>query len=205
VPQALTELKARLDQPSGKAPSIMLRRMKEDVLDSLPEKRVEKYLTPMPDVQAGAYSAVVDEARRGKADRMTILKAVHALRGVSLHPTGTEDIDPYSEQSCRCWIAASARLSKTVELLHSIKAKSEKAIIFIEDLGVQKIFADAALLLFGLAKSPDIINGETPGKKAGHCRQVSSRKKWLRSPPAVSTRGGRRADDHRPQVRNQAL
>jgi hypothetical protein len=183
----------------------MLRRMKEDVLDSLPEKRVEKYLTPMPDVQAGAYSAVVDEARRGKADRMTILKAVHALRGVSLHPTGTEDIDPYSEQSCRCWIAASARLSKTVELLHSIKAKSEKAIIFIEDLGVQKIFADAALLLFGLAKSPDIINGETPGKKAGHCRQVSSRKKWLRSPPAVSTRGGRRADDHRPQVRNQAL
>ena len=39
----LETLKGRLDRPGGDAPAVLLRRMKEDILDGLPTKTIETY------------------------------------------------------------------------------------------------------------------------------------------------------------------
>ncbi|VFU10489.1 DEAD/DEAH box helicase [Methylocella tundrae] len=164
-PAALKMLKVRLEAPFREGPAVMLRRMKEEILVGLPKKNVKKYPTPMPSIQSEAYDAAVAEARKGKGDPAGMLKVVHALRSISLHPTGAQNVDSYDAHSVRRWIAASARLSKTIELLHSIRSASEKAIVFIEDLEIQKTLAAAVPQLLGLSKPPDVINGGTPGKK----------------------------------------
>jgi len=162
---ALTKLKAKLDEPHGPAPAIMLRRMKETILDGLPTKEVQKYRVTMPLQQADAYTKSVSAARMAGRDRGAMLKAIHAFRGVSLHPDGANGVDPYDPLSVNVWISRSARLLKVVELLKLIRSRSEKAIVFVEDRAVQKVFASAAPLLFDLMVEPAIINGEVPGER----------------------------------------
>src|SRR5690349_15961911 len=55
----LRALKRKLDEPVGAAPAVMLRRMKSDVLDGLPNKHEVRYPVPMPAPQAGAYLRIV--------------------------------------------------------------------------------------------------------------------------------------------------
>lgn len=164
-PSALTKLKAKLDEPLGAAPAVMLRRMKETILEGLPTKTVEKYNVIMPPHQADAYAKAVAMARDSGRDRGAMLKALHAFRGISLHPDGADEIDQCDAGSVASWMSRSARLSKAVELLRTIRGKSEKAIVFVEDRAVQKTFAAAAPSLFGLATEPAIINGEVQGDK----------------------------------------
>jgi SNF2 family DNA or RNA helicase len=52
-------LSDRLLKPIEGAPAIMLRRMKDDVLEGLPPKRINCYRTEMPPVQAEVYGRVV--------------------------------------------------------------------------------------------------------------------------------------------------
>ncbi|MGP9819348.1 DEAD/DEAH box helicase [Salinarimonas sp. NSM] len=164
-PQALAALKTKLDASALSSPAPMLRRMKEDHVEGLPRRTVRPYETPMPDDQARAYLEVVRAARAGGRDRGAMLKAIHALRGVSLHPHGADGLDPYDPASARAWAARSARLSRALAVLREIEGLDEKAIVFVEDRAVQKAFAAAAATLFGLAAEPAIINGETPGPK----------------------------------------
>ena len=63
----------------------------------------------------------------------------------------------------REWVAASARLARTVRVLEQIEQRGEKALVFIEDRAVQACFAAAAGTLFRLKSEPQIINGEVPG------------------------------------------
>ncbi|MFL9828812.1 DEAD/DEAH box helicase [Rhodoplanes sp. SY1] len=161
----LTELKGRLDLPRGATPAIMLRRMKDSILEGLPEKTVRSHPVTMPPPQAEAYAAAVAAARNGDRDRGAMLKVIHALRGISLHPDGAGDVDPYDPVSVSAWVARSARLSQAVSILRDVRSRSEKAIVFVEDLAVQKAFAAASVPLFGLAREPAIINGSVPGEK----------------------------------------
>lgn len=164
-PAALTALKARLDQRQDAAPAVMLRRMKEQILEGLPEKRIESYPTTMPAPQADAYAAAVREAHAAGRDPRAMLKAVHALRGISLHPDGAEGVDGYDPRQAQAWINRSARTQQVFTLLRRIDQSGEKALVFIEDRDVQRTFAAAAATLFGLARTPAIINGEVPGDK----------------------------------------
>ncbi|WP_052341863.1 DEAD/DEAH box helicase [Salinarimonas rosea] len=164
-PEALAALKTKLDASAPTAPAPMLRRMKEDHVEGLPPRTVRAYETPMPDDQARAYLEVVRAARAGGRDRGAMLKAIHALRGVSLHPHGADGLDPYDPASARSWAERSARLSRVLAVLREIEGRGEKAIVFVEDRAVQKAFAAGAATLFGLAAEPAIVNGETPGAK----------------------------------------
>lgn len=163
--QQLINLKKRLDCPQNGAPALMLRRMKEAILDGLPEKEVKTYRVEMPDPQADAYTEAVRAAQSGERTMGTMLKALHAFRGISLHPDGSEDIDCYDPPSVNRWIDRSARLKKAIEVLREVERRGEKALVFVEDRNLQRSFAAASIILFGLRTEPAIVNGEVPGAK----------------------------------------
>jgi hypothetical protein len=161
--EGLKQLKAKLDAGGDGMPAIMLRRMKHDHLRGLPERKFQVYGEPaMPPVQAAAYQAIVEGASVGAGGRkLEMLKTVHALRGISLHPLGGASVDPYDATSATEWINQSARLKQVIDILSGIQATGEKALVFIEDRAIQAAFAAVAAAQLRLDREPDIINGET--------------------------------------------
>lgn len=160
----LSELQQRLISRIDELPSFMLRRMKDEILTGLPEKKARKYQIEMPPAQAEAYDLVLARARalRESGEKGAMLKVLHMLRGTSLHPKpprGIVDIHAYIEQS--------ARLKKTFEILEEVKQRGEKALLFCEDLEMQAFIAMAIQERFNLERRPMCISG----KVAGHKRQ----------------------------------
>jgi superfamily II DNA or RNA helicase len=166
APEELMKLKATLDAPEDGRPPVMKRRMKADVLESLPKKEERKYPTAMPAEQAQAYRALImDASGGGEKSKGRMLDVIHRMRGISLHPRDAAEIagaDAARFESCA---GRSARLSKTVEILKDIQKRREKALIFIEHLAMQDALADGIAALFDLDRKPAVINGGTPGEK----------------------------------------
>jgi superfamily II DNA or RNA helicase len=167
----LTELKRRLDHPVETAPrritpAIMKRRMKADILVGLPEKNEQCYPATMPPEQAEAYRALVVEAKRQRERSPGfMLKVLHGLRGISLHPRDATVADVSSAVRFEEFAGHSARLAKTVEILRGIRARGEKALVFIEYLGMQDAVAEGLAALFDLPRRPSVISGSTPGER----------------------------------------
>ncbi|MGM4877058.1 DEAD/DEAH box helicase [Bradyrhizobium sp. 956_D2_N1_5] len=164
-PEALTQLKAKLDEPQGQRPAVMLRRMKEQILIGLPKKTIEPYRVDMPPVQSEAYAKAVRAAQSGERTPGAMLAVIHALRSISLHPDGGAKIDAYDHKTAMNWIEQSARMKQVFSILNSLEKTGEKALVFVEHRDVQATFAAAATSLLGLRKQPAIINGTTPGSK----------------------------------------
>jgi SNF2 family DNA or RNA helicase len=112
-----------------------------------------------------AYAAAVLSAQTGGTTKGDMLRAIHAFRGLSLHPSGASECDPLDRESVRNWIDRSARVRHVVEVLERLREKGEKALIFVEDLDVQALFAAAIATHLGLERQPAIINGSIPGEK----------------------------------------
>ncbi|VVT00791.1 DEAD/DEAH box helicase [Erythrobacter sp. EC-HK427] len=162
--ERLGDLQHRLIDRDKELPPFMLRRMKDEILTGLPEKRARKYPVEMPPSQAQAYDLVLARARalRESGEQGAMLKVLHMLRGTSLHPSpprGITNIDDY--------IGQSARLKKTFEILEEVKQRGEKALLFCEDLEMQAFLAMAIQERFSLERRPMCISG----KVAGHKRQ----------------------------------
>jgi superfamily II DNA or RNA helicase len=164
-PEALRNLKDKLSTGSEVAPPVLLRRMKEDHLPGLPTRVVRDYPTVMPAKQAGAYEAIIASAGAARGKKGEMLKIVHALRGISLHPFTRSEINPFDASERNAWFAASARVAKTLEILLEVKSQREKALVFIEDRQVQRLFSAAITQELRLPSEPSIINGGTSGDK----------------------------------------
>jgi superfamily II DNA or RNA helicase len=156
---SLERLRSELLEPqAGREPAI-LRRFKSQELQGLPRKHERPMPAAMSPEQAEAYHAAVLGARAG-GGRGAILEALHALRGISLHPcwpdyTALGDPERY--------IAASARLSTTVRLLDEIAAEHEKALVFVESLDMQDLLAELLHRRYRLRRRPLQIKGDVPG------------------------------------------
>lgn len=182
-PDNLALLKTRLDQPvKGEnsqlsAPPVMKRRMKSDVLEGLPKKHEERYSDLMPQAQATAYRQVVSEALREKnRDQGFMLKTLHAMRGISLHPDNPAEADVSTGGRFEAFAGRSARLSRMVAVLRDIERRGQKALIFVEFLEMQHAVADGISTLFNLPHRLDVINGSVPGeKRLGIVERFSSR------------------------------
>lgn len=162
----LKRLKSKLDRPlNERTPPVLLRRMKTEILEGLPERTVSRQTVLMPPEQADIYEAAVLRAQTGGTGNGDMLRAIHAFRGISLHPFGASDCDPLNGTSVRDWIGKSARMRHAVNVLEKLHARGEKALVFIEDLEVQKLFAAAIATYFGLERQPPVINGTVPGEK----------------------------------------
>lgn len=119
----------------------------------------------MPAPQSEAYAEVVRAAKAGARSKGDMLRALHSLRGISLHPNGADGVDPYDARSRTAWIESSARVQQTLSILDKIRRQGEKALVFIEDRAVQSVFAAVVAAHFELPAEPDIINGETSGDR----------------------------------------
>jgi superfamily II DNA or RNA helicase len=162
---ALQRLKDRLTKPFEGRPPLLLRRMKQDILEGLPKKTIKPLEMDMPPLQANAYRDLVMQAATSSAagtiGQGGILSTLASMRGISLHPIhpaqAPADLDAYAKDS--------ARLSQTLHLLEKIAAAGEKALIFLEDLAMQERLAVLIQARFNLPHLPARISGEVPGIK----------------------------------------
>lgn len=153
-PAALAALHRELTQTTDAAPALMLRRLKEDHLPELPEKRVHRYVVDMPPQQAEAYAEVVlRHEDRG------MLETLHRLRSISLHPAAPSD-----GSDVRSYIHASARLSETFRILDKIAQRGEKALLFVEARAMQDFLIGALRRRFSLADDVLVVNGSVSGR-----------------------------------------
>lgn len=158
TPERLGSLKGQLMRCLGPVPPILLRRMKEDRLEGLPDKQENVVPQTMPPIQADAYRQAISEAR-SSTGRGRMLKALQQLRSISLHPCppGTMSDDEY--------IHSSARYAQAFEILDGIAHRGEKALVFLEFLEDQAFLATLMQRRYALKSLPTIISGEVAGAK----------------------------------------
>ncbi|PCD03876.1 hypothetical protein COC42_05975 [Sphingomonas spermidinifaciens] len=157
---ALKQLNDLLTKPDRGRPAILLRRMKDEVVDGLPAKNIIAVPQYMPPAQAAAYESVLLRAMavQSSGERGRMLEVLHALRGVSLHPRAPETAavpDAYREES--------ARLRVLFATLDAIAAKGEKALVFCESLAMQAFIAVEIKRRYGLDHEVARIHGGVAG------------------------------------------
>lgn len=130
---------------------LLLRRLKEDNLPELPEKKFIKQSEYMPELQTSVYQQVLALGPKmvGLTDKLRVLMK---LRQVSDHysyvPKYYTDDYNYTD---------TAKTLLLERILRDIKQKQEKVIIFAEFIHTQEILANVISKLFGIR--PSIFNG----------------------------------------------
>ena len=144
-----------LFEKTDKYPPIAFRRMKEDVIEGLPQKNYLIHREDMPPEQMLAYDEI--RSKLNDAARGTAIKLLHHIRSVSLHPdradAGVNDHIGFVEKS--------GRLKAAMNVLKHVKEANERALVFIEDHRMQWFFVEVLKLTFGL-DTVRVINGKTP-------------------------------------------
>ncbi|MBQ3441803.1 MAG: restriction endonuclease [Selenomonadaceae bacterium] len=140
---------------------LLIRRMKEDNLPALPDKKIFICREEMPPYQSKIYSTVLEKYRRGGFS--TPLNFIDELSKVSLHPDlATMSEKSFFELDAAEVINRSARLIKTFAFLDEIKARAEKVLIFVTSLKMQAILRRLLEETFGIKVLPP-INGKMNG------------------------------------------
>ncbi len=140
--------------PAPMPPALMLRRLKEDRIPDLPQKRLHRRVVEMPPLQAEEY----EKAVLGHSHGSSMLQALHRLRSISLHPFAPDALDLDS------YIGASARLSETFRVLEQIADSGEKALLFVESREMQNFLIGALRQRFWLRDDVLVINGAVSGR-----------------------------------------
>lgn len=156
--EALNSLGEQLQQDLQ---PIFMRRLKKDILDGLPKKRIIKLEEPMPEIQRKAYEDIIIKARNER-DTMVkgqMLKVIAQLRDVSLCPY----IDIYKDtafiqQGAKAVIQSSARLIETFAALDAIRERKEKVLLFVTSRKMQRIIQSIIEVKYGIHLLP-AING----------------------------------------------
>ena len=138
------------------APSFMLRRLKTERLEGLPEKSVKAVENRMPPEQAAAYDAALQDARSGTMG--DALRALQGIRRISLTADPLDGSTPMEDL-----IRKSARLAAFASCVKQVADRREKLLIFVEYLALQPILAAWLQTAYSLDHLPLVINGATPG------------------------------------------
>ena len=142
----------------------MMRRLKKDHLDGLPDKTECVFRDPMPSVQEECYLTELNEARSLRSNQNRkgwMLKTLARIRDISAHPyLILHDPCSLEETPVDELIFASARLIRAVKILEDIRRKDEKAVIFILNRTFQRVVRRILAEKFRL--EADIVNGSTP-------------------------------------------
>ena len=162
------------------ASGFMLRRVKEEHIDGLPEKRLilgkkesngswsfdPRIARNMDDIQLERYQAVVNETIERMSEeeggRGQALAGLHRLRQVSLHPDlleGAHPGIPTSEREARDIFSRSGKLVILLDILEEIRARAEKVIIFLINKKLQETLQPGLRLILGC--EANVINGDT--------------------------------------------
>jgi len=141
-------------------PSILMRRMKEEHLDGLPEKIIKNYPTEMSQQQASEYSDYVKLAHGTDCSDTSILEILQKLRKISLF-TGNVGAEGLTDEL----IEQSARLRIMRNILDQIASEKERALIFVESLQLQGLLVPYLQRRYQLPSPPSRINGGVDGQK----------------------------------------
>ncbi|MCD4722467.1 MAG: restriction endonuclease [Desulfobacula sp.] len=174
---------------------LMLRRLKEDNLEGLPEKKIYVgiedpdwlFLNSLKKIMSGdqlsAYNATLDS--RVNAERNEVLGALQKLRDISLHPRLADKgqiESPNKKRQLRSLFDESAKMQSLIEILEQIKKRKEKCIIFTVNKRLQQFLSQALGAWFGLGPL-SIINGDA--KAVAKRASVPTRKSMISDFEAV--------------------
>jgi len=155
-----------------KVGALMLRRIKEDNLDALPEKKIyvgvdsseweyKASLGPeMKGFQKEAYESIINTATSDSEEYA--IAALQKLRAVSLHPrllNGGSFKNYYSSNELMGVFEESSKLISIISVIHEVRQRNEKCIIFCVNKALQKFLSLALGNYFGLGVV-SIINGD---------------------------------------------
>ena len=155
-PREAQKLKSLLVEKSK--PALMLRRMKEEHIKGLPDKKIHLVEVPMPPLQAQEYTNIVQEAQAERGNPGSALKFVQQVRRASLIAEEFEGAGINDGV-----VKRSARLSALVNILDDIERLNEKALIFCEAIDVQEYLAGYLQKRYRLSNRPHVINGKIDG------------------------------------------
>jgi SNF2 family DNA or RNA helicase len=152
--------------------SMMLRRVKEDNLDGLPEKRIFvgvedeqwQYLPELGKTMSGYQQKVYDGAIESLAEseESHVLATLQRLRSSSLHPRladGGKLNVPHNMKELENLFDESEKLKSLIELLNMVKKRQEKCIIFVVNKRLQTFLSLALSKKYNL-ELISIINGD---------------------------------------------
>ena len=141
--------------------TFFLRRLKQDVAKDLPNKKVYRVPTEMPEVQRVRYNEIISRALAEKEkfskEPGYMLRCIQNLREISDHPYLSDDWENYSLDDL---INSSAKMKAILPILDDIKRREEKVILFAERRETQNILK--RLVRFKYQLDAHIINGDTP-------------------------------------------
>lgn len=166
---AVGERRARLghDLRAAVGP-FMLRREKEDHLTDLPAKHVHdggEHAALMPPAQRDAYDDAVARYRAKAGNKGAMLKALHDLGQVCLHP-GLVHEDLLDSPRA---LELSARTATAITpILDGVRAAGEKAIVFVRTKVMQRALATWLRDRYGIPV--DVVNGDTPATGSSDSR-----------------------------------
>ena len=140
------------DRLSDLLKPVLLRRLKEDVLD-LPAKTINRITIPMSGLQQQLYMDVVEQV---KIKDMSPLVGIQKLLDISAHPAGGSPM--YHNETC-------PKLEQTLDVIRQARSRGEKCIVFANKYVIQDVLQEH-IQRAGLGQA-DIINGKT----SGHMRQ----------------------------------
>ena len=146
------EIQSRL---SNKRPPFMLRRIKKDILDDLPKKKVIIRKVDMTDEQTDVYSEIIRKVKT--KEYSSSLQALSLLKRFSIY------IQDCFEGTDEQFIQSSAKLKILFDTLKKIKTRNEKVLICIENRILQKKIKGICDARWNF--TVNIINGDMTGDR----------------------------------------
>lgn len=154
----------RGEQLKANIKPLLLRRMKQDVLGELPQKEVYKQLVPMTEEQWQYYLAVAQRGEESFENRDAAFAMIQKLRAISLHPYLLYAKSTLDSMKPEKLLNSSSKLQAMVDILDSIREKSEKVLIFVRDKKIQSMITNIIEARYGLQLLP-VINGDIIGSR----------------------------------------
>lgn len=164
-----------------KVGALMLRRLKEEQLQGLPQKHIfagteeveelggqydPNLAREMLGEQRQRYDTAIDtvvELQQQGSRNNPVLAGLHQLRDISLHPRLSNNgllPTPKNSNEARDNMALSGKLAVLLDLLNQIKERNEKALLFLINKRLQSFLKIALGRIYGI--NVEIINGDTP-------------------------------------------
>ena len=167
APKVLGELRERLrfSRPN----SFILRRGKEELTD-LPPKHQRIIECQMNEVELEHELRLISALKDGAGTHT--LQVLQELVARGQHPSFAGGRLPLD--NIEALIETSSKLSATMELLHEMKTKREKVLIFARHVAVQQLLSAAVRHRFGIDVA--IINGQTGRSQTGSSIGVHRRR-----------------------------
>lgn len=165
--------------------NFMLRRLKEDRLKGLPKKTIfvgadsnqknwefdESLASTMNNSQLKAYDNIVNNFQSAEKNSGLILKSLHQLRSISLHPLLIQEKEPLINDPNK-FTSLSEKLTCSLKVINNIQKKKEKVIIFVINKKLQRLLQLHLSEIYSIPIS--VINGDTkaiPNKKGTETRK----------------------------------